>query len=340
MTYVGLTNVTIAQGGAADFIYATYAALTSASWSTLASGTGAAGGYSSSGSLITSAATFNSNGAWVRMREPGGVGKREYIFMRGSAAANALVKYSRSDGFVSGSPGAATAPHTGASGDGKVIVGSGTETSAVIAGSGSAICGTSGYVQAIASDTAVNGTYGFWTFQYAAGTGVIGGIFLTEGISPGSTPTSDQDPSWRAASTSANWWNASSGGSTPNWWQGYNLAGETYVTAGHFGFPSYVTTTIGAGTGPISICPTAGAPFGLDPYDVKASFFPFYIGKTATYPKGFTSGISWGTTSQNQLDVFNIATSEPRIVVNSINGNSTSMPLLVVPWVPNVIPTV
>jgi len=329
MAYVGLTNVTIAQGGAADFLYATYAALTSASWVTLGSGTGAAGGYSSSGSLITSAATFNSNNAWARMREPGGVGAREYILQRSTGATTAVVKYSRADGFTGGSPAAAVSP---TSTDTKLIVGAGTDASPT----GVTICGATGYVQAVASNTATNGTYGFWTFQYAAGTGTFGGILLTEGISPGSTPASDADPSWRLAVASSTWWSNAAPG--VSWWQGYNLAGETYITAGNLGFPgssaNTMTTTV------TTMSPTANTPFGVDPYDAKVSFFPFYIGKSATYPKGFSSGISFGLTSQNNLDVFNIATSEPRIAVNSVNNGSLPMPLIVVPWVPNIIPVV
>jgi hypothetical protein len=329
MAYVGLTNVTIAQGGAADFLYATYAALTSASWVTLGSGTGAAGGYSSSGSLITSAATFNSNNAWARMREPGGVGAREYILQRSTGATTAVVKYSRADGFTGGSPAAAVSP---TSTDTKLIVGGGTDASPT----GVTICGATGYVQAVASNTATNGTYGFWTFQYAAGTGTFGGILLTEGISPGSTPASDADPSWRLAVASSTWWSNAAPG--VSWWQGYNLAGETYITAGNLGFPgssaNTMTTTV------TTMSPTANTPFGVDPYDAKVSFFPFYIGKSATYPKGFSSGISFGLTSQNNLDVFNIATSEPRIAVNSVNNGSAPMPLIVVPWVPNIIPVV
>jgi hypothetical protein len=329
MAYVGLTNVTIAQGGAADFLYATYAALTSASWVTLGSGTGAAGGYSSSGSLITSAATFNSNNAWARMREPGGVGAREYILQRSTTATTAVVKYSRADGFTGGSPAAAVSP---TSTDTKLIVGAGTDASPT----GVTICGATGYVQAVASTTATNGTYGFWTFQYTAGTGTFGGILLTEGISPGSTPASDADPSWRLAVASSTWWSNAAPG--VSWWQGYNLAGETYITAGNLGFPgssaNTMTTTV------TTMSPTANTPFGVDPYDAKVSFFPFYIGKSATYPKGFSSGISFGLTSQNNLDVFNIATSEPRIAVNSVNNGSLPMPLIVVPWVPNIIPVV
>ena len=331
MAYVGLTNVTIAQGGAADFLYATYAALTSGSWDCLGSGLGAAGGYSSSGSLVTSAASFNSNNSWVRMREPGGAGGREYIFQRSTAATTAVVKYSRADGFTGGSPAAAVSP---TSTDTRIIVGGGTDASPT----GVSICGGTGYIQAIASNTAVNGAYGFWTFQYAATTGILGGIMMTEGISPGSTPASDADPSWRMHSTNGtSWWSGSPGGTVLSWWQGYNLAGEVYITGASFGYPGFTGNNMATMS---QMWPTAGAPFGLDPYDGKSSFFPLYVGKPATYPKGYTSGVSWGTTAQNQLDVFNIATAEPRIAVATNNTNLTSMPLIVIPWVPNIVPVV
>lgn len=328
MAYVGLTNVTIAQGGAADFLYATYAALTSASWVTLGSGTGAAGGYSSSGSLITSAATFNSNNAWARMREPGGVGGREYIFQRSTAATTAIIKYSRSDGFVSGSPAAAVAPTTGASGDGQVIVGTGTDASPV----STIICGGSGYVQAIASTTATNGTYNFWTFQYAAATGVIGGIFCTEGVAPGSTADTDGDPSWRLRATDSNFWN--SNGAAISWWNKYNLAGESYITGGQFatfGLPN-------SAFAPQFYYISGPAPIGQDPYGGKTGFYPLMVGKNGVYPKGYTSGISQGTTLQNLLDVFNISSAEPRIAVNI--GTVSALALFVIPWVPNIIPSV
>ena len=332
MAYVGLTNVTIAQGGAADLLYATYAALTSASWVTLASGTGAAGGYSSSGSLITSAATFNSNGAWTRMREPGGVGGREYIFMRGDTGVKALIKYSRSDGFVSGSPGAAQAPHAGATGDGQVILGTAGDTTSVAPAASAAFCGSTGYVQGIASTTATNGTYGFWTFQYAAATGVIGGIFCTEGVAPGSTADTDGDPSWRLRATDSNFWN--SNGAAISWWNKYNLAGESYITGGQFA----TFALSNASFVPQFYYISGPAPVGQDPYGGKTGFYPLMVGKNGVYPKGYTSGISQGTTLQNLLDVFNISSAEPRITVNI--GTVSALALFVIPWVPNIIPSV
>lgn len=333
MAYVGLTNQLIAQGGAADLLYVTYAALTSASWNTLASGTGAAGGYSSSGSLITSAATFNSNGAWVRMREPGGAGGREYVMMRGSTATSAIIKYSRSTGFGSGSPAAAQAPTTGGSGDGQVILGSGTDATAIIPASGSAFCGGTGYVQGVASTTAVNGTYGFWSFQYASGSGTIGGILMTEGVAAGSTDSTDGDPSWRLHDTTAFFWGTTQ--AKVSFWQKYNLGGSSYITGGAFGFYGTLGNTS-------AITRVVPATLGQDPYASKVGFYPLLICKAATFPKGFSSGIAVGTTTQNQLDVFNFSSAEPRIAINTIDGTATpnNFPLIVIPWVPSVVPTV
>lgn len=335
MAYVGITNRTVSNGGAADLLYATYGAMVSASWDCLGSGTGAAGGYSSSGSLITSAATFNSNGAWVRMREPGGVGGREYVFMRGDTGVKALIKYSRSTGFGSGSPAAAQAPTTGTSGDGQVILGTAGDTTSVAAAQSATFCGSAGYVQGVASTTSLNGTYGFWSFQYAASTGVIGGLFLTEGVAVGSTSTSDGDPSWRLATPSANityWWAQTV--STVSFWEKYGTANSSYKTAGDIAFYRSIGST---GAGGNAVIPLN---LGQDPYESKVAFYPALIGKTNVFPKGFSSGLAIGTTSQNQMDVFNYSTSEPRIAINTAGNGITGYPLIVVPWVPNVVPII
>ena len=344
MAYVGVTNLSASQGGAADMLYAIYGAMLSASWSCLGSGTGAAGGYSSSGSLITSAATFNSNGAWVRMREPSGAGGREYLMMRGSSALNALIKYSRSTGFVSGSPAAAVAPHAGASGDGQVILGSGTDTTATIPASGSALLdNATGYVHCVASDTANNGVYGFWAMKTAPATGILGSFFCSEAVQTGTTNAADQDPSWRAvgggATNSAQWWSAS----TPfiSWWEKYGLAGATYRTGNHLFPPTYMTAlgTFSLGSVATNAAPFGGTFMGQDPYDPgKATFInllmsKYNVGTPCTWPKGYTTGIQMGSTGQTLLDVFNYSTSEPRILINTTVS-------LVMPWVPNVAPIV
>ena len=331
MAYVGVTNQTISQGGAADKLYALYGAMVSASWSCLSSGGGAAGGYSSSGSLLNSAANFNSNGAWVRMREPSGAGGREYILMRGSAATSALVKYSRSDGFTGGSPAAAVCPTTNG-GDGQIVYGSGTDATATGPASGVAgFAGSSGYVQAIASTTPINGVYGFWNFTYAAATGTPATVLFSEGVAVGSTDSSDGDPSWRIWKGTDGGGNASNFYSTAanavQWWQKYNLSGETYITGGTFGYPSSVSNVYGAISPLVPIV-------GLDPYSSKTGFYPLLIGKANTFPKGYTTGVCVGTTQQNLLDVFNISGAEPRIVLNA------TYTTIVVPWVPNIIPLV
>lgn len=352
MAYVGVTNLSASNGGAADMLFAVYGAMLSASWSCLGSGTGAAGGYSSSGSLITSAATFNSNGAWVRMREPSGAGSREYILMRGSSALNALIKYSRSTGFVSGSPGAATCPHTGASGDGQVILQSNTgptatEVNATIAASGSALLdNATGYVHCVASDTANNGVYGFWAMKTAPATGVLGSFFCSEAVQAGTTNAADQDPSWRAvgggATNAAQWWSST----TPliSWWEKYGLAGATYRTTNHLSPPGGMTSTGGDAPGTLfqpNMFPFGAQFMGQDPYDPgKAAFINVMMSKypgagstPSIWPKGYTTGIQMGSTGQALLDVFNYSTSEPRIIINTTVS-------LVMPWVPNVTPIV
>lgn len=347
MAYVGVTNLSMSNGGAADMLFAIYGAMLSASWSCLGSGTGAAGGYSSSGSLITSAATFNSNGAWVRMREPSGAGGREYLMMRGSAGVNALIKYSRSTGFVSGSPAAAVAPHTGASGDGQVILGSGADTAATGPASAAAFTDNgTGYAHCVASDTANNGVYGFWAMKTAPATGILGSFFCSEAVQAGTTNAADTDPSWRAAPAPGNadkWW----GWDSPNpasisWWEKYGLAGATYRTAGHL-FPPALMYPLGqnfkSSSGVVFSSPFGAGQMGQDPYDPgKAAFINLMIsrynsGAPSTWPKGYTTGIQMGSTTQVLLDVFNYSTSEPRILINSTVS-------LVMPWVPNVTPIV
>jgi hypothetical protein len=332
----------MSNGGAADMLYAIYGAMVSASWSCLGSGTGAAGGYSSSGSLITSAATFNSVGAWVRMREPSGAGGREYLMMRGLTATGSLIKYSRSTGFVSGSPGAATAPHTGASGDGQVILGVGTDVNATIAGSGSILTDNgTGYAHCVASDTANNGVYGFWAMKTAPTTGILGSFFCSEAVQAGTTNAADTDPSWRVAvgttARAADWWSYS----TPfvSWWEKYGLAGATYRTTCNIAPPASVSSA-GATVTQTSAFPFGALPMGQDPYDPgKAAFINVMLtkyngtGVTSTWPKGYTTGIQMGSTSQTLLDVFNYSTSEPRILINTTVS-------LVMPWVPNVTPVV
>lgn len=343
MAYVGVTNLSASQGGAADMLFAIYGAMVSASWTCMASGTGGAGGYSSSGSLITTAANFNSNGAWVRMRDPSGAGGREFILQRGSSALNAAIKYSRSDGFVSGSPGAATTSHTGTGGDGQVLLGLSTDINCTIAASGSAFLNdATGYVHCVASNTANNGVYGLWAFKSGLTNGAIGAFFCHEAVQAGSTNAADGDQSWQAVGASANnaWWSSSNPGIS--WWERYNLSGETRRTGGCFFAPSAVgnagaPSTSGAGA--IAFGNPASVPMGQDPYDSgKTGFVPVMISKwlgTSTapvYPKGYTSGILIGSTNQTLLDVFGYSSAEPRVII--INSGLC----IAMPWVPNVTP--
>ena len=347
MAYVGVTNLSASQGGAADMLFAVYGAMVSASWTCLSSGGGATGGYSSSGSLLSTPAGFNSNGAWVRMREPSGAGGREYILMRGSSAVNALIKYSRSNGFTGGTPNSASCPTTGTGGDGIVMVGSGTDTTAIIAASGSAFVDNgTGRVHCVASDTANNGVYGFWAIKTAFVTGDLGSFFCQEAVQAGTTNAADQDPSWRVSAPSAAtciaWWawDSTADDARISWWEKYGLTGSTYRTECHL-FPPALMYSAGQNfkstSGIVYSSPFGAAFMGQDPYEPgKTVFLPVLLSKYVAanpciWPKGYTTGISIGSTSQTILDVFNYSTSEPRILIN------TTVPIAM-PWVPNVTP--
>ena len=104
MAYVGTTNTLIANGGSADYLFVIKQTLISAGWDLLACSNGVS--LTSIPAVVvdnlTTAAQFNVNNAWCRLREPGGAGGREFILLHGAVSGNtALVKYSRSTAFVS-----------------------------------------------------------------------------------------------------------------------------------------------------------------------------------------------------------------------------------------------
>ena len=337
MAYVGITNQVIQTGVAGEFFFALKEAMKLAGWTVLGSGTGTggtfnnreAGNFVAAVDLVTTTTLFSNPGAWVRLREPG-IGTREYIFHRGTAAAiyYSAVHYSRATGYTQGSPNATVIPHTGTSGDGVMCSSvqhavegiTNTAPSSLIAcyyapGSGA------GYTQAVASTTPVNGVYGFWAWQYTAPTGTINSFICTEGLAPGSTNSEDQDPSYRITGYSQASYPLHQiiGSAYLGYWEAYGLGAKATCKRG------YITiNSNSSGTAQFPIIA------GLDPYTSKASFYPFMV-TAGTWPKGYSTGLMWGTTTQNPMDVFNISSDEPRVYLGSIQGLS-------VPWIKNIIP--
>ena len=353
MAYVGSSN-NVVSNGAGTYLWALKNALVLAGWQIISCGTGTGGSVVSGSDPFDTAAKFAVANAWARIREPlvpGGIGQREYVLQNSTASGiNAIIKYSRADGFNGGSQSATVAPTTG-DGDGRIMVGTGTDASPTAA----VLANASGYVTAVSSNTASAGIYGAYSWYLigylAGGTGVR--IAMTEAVAPGSTSTLDQDPTWRfgtssgaVSGTAANQLNPWQLGAAwyinevlgISYWEAYNLQGEVYNIGGQTGNPRAVTpsTTTTAIINSLS---------SVSPYDGREPMYPLFVGQASVssvgipsrIPKGYTTGVSTFYTTHNLLDTFNLSTSDPKIVVYLAASGLTS---IAVPWLTNVIPTV
>jgi hypothetical protein len=345
MAYVGITNQAIGSTSAsgATYLYAITAALKLAGWRVMAWGggvtTGGYGPYDPSGYAtdpLSSPAAWTSQTAWKVMKEPS-PGTREFVFLV-RTGSDGIIKYSRASTFATGGS-ATTCPTTGG-GDGRVLIGVGSDATATGgAGTVGGLTGTvwPGYVQAVASDTAVNGVYGFWAWAYPAGGSNVGSSFMIqEPMGIGSTAPLDADPSAQVSFAGpASVAGVLGGANSWNYWQSYGLAGATYFT----GQPTNVYAVQSTSTAALTLTfPfNAGAPlYGGVP------LYPSIVGGSLSgkiYPKGFTTGCVFVPTTQNFLDTFNLASADPRVVVQVTT--STTIPLqMAVPWVTGVVPQV
>lgn len=323
MAYVGTTNVP-ANNTSGLALYTIKETLKLAGWSVLASGTGTSGTTSASDLITTGTGTaigsFARASAWVRIREPGGAGAREYVLQNGNAdnSVNVIIKYSRATGFGTGGT-ATVAPTTG--GDGVMFVGTGTDAAPVQATwlPGAA----TGYYHAVASDVAVNGVYGWWWYGYVAGGGTAR-MIGTEAVSPGSTAATDQDPSVRYRDS------LYGPTGTTQWWEAYGLGGATYRTGGSLGW--VYNNSSGANT---NVLPPGTA--ALDPYTGKVPMWSSAFGLATVHPKGYSTEAVWFSTAQNPQDTFNLSSVAPKITPY---GTISSVAGVALPWVTSVVPLV
>lgn len=332
MAYVGSVN-NVVTVGTADYFNAIKTALLAAGWELMASSDGTTYTAGSSPDRLPDVAAWNNSGAWCRLREPGGVGGREYCFMRGSTATTAIIKYSRATGFVGGSPGATTLPTTGASGDGAVWVanaslGFGSESSITAPTSGAAFATTSGYVSCVASDTAVNGVYGWWMNRWAVG-GTPGDLTYTEAVQAGTYPTQDTDPSYRYSGSTSTFFAANTNRFV-QYWQAYDFTAptspyRTYITNGAYGI--YWSWYSNGST----VILTPRPALGLGPYGVGVQTYPMMVGNSTLYSKGMTTGVCCYSVTLNNCDTLNLTSAEPKIVIVAAYG-------FAMPWVPSVLP--
>lgn len=358
---VNLVTTNATQAG--DWLWAIKTALKVAGWTVLGSGDGTSFQNGGSTDYITSQTVASNTNAWIRLREPSGAGGREYLFAKGAAADRLLVKYSRSSGFTSyPAPTAATIPTTGATGDGVVWLGTNVGFSATSTGTNTydqaanvvpivATLGgiSTGYVSCVASDTAVNGVYGWWAFNNTLGSGTVQYMMFTEGMDSVTCSPLDYDPSVRqfAAPIAQRAYNNAATGMM-HYWQGYPSPWASPTTATYrvtgCGMMSYMLfTTAGAVTSWIWPLATANGAPALSPYNGKSGLLPVlvYRGGAASAgdtPKGFTSALRFSYGPFNNCDTLDLTTSTPYIILygNQMSGGIVGW--VGQPWVQNVLP--
>lgn len=329
MAYVGSVN-NVVTVGTADYLNAIKTALLAAGWELMASSNGTTYTAGSSPDRVPDVTAWNNSGAWCRLREPGGAGGREYCFMRGSTATTAVIKYSRATGFIGGSPAATTLPTTGAGGDGVVWVASasigfGNESAITGPASGATFAVANGYVSCVASDTAVNGVYGWWMNRWAAG-GTPGDLTYTEAVQANTYPSQDADPSYRYSGATSTFFTLTSA----QYWQAYDFTApispyRTYLINGTYGvyFSVFASLNWSLTTPRITV--------GLGPYGVGVQTYPAMVGNGTNYPKGMTTGLCCYNVTLNNCDTLNLPTAEPKVIIQATNG-------FAMPWITNVLP--
>lgn len=351
MAYVdgGTANtVGTAEGTGATF-NAIKTALLAAGWELMASSNGTTYTAGNTPDRVPDLASWSNVGSWCRLREPGGAGGREYVFMR-ATATTAIIKYSRATGFIGGSPGPTTLPTTGNNGDGVVWIGTLVGYSATggagatptntydlaTTGTGQAttfVTSLVGYrLACIASNTATNGVYSWYCLNYATGTGTPLLAVYTESVQTGTFPAQDTDPSYRHFISPGNIW-AGSGVSAPylaQYWQAIGLTGYKYVLDACMGLPTQVAQD---GVTFSRAVPNTGIGFGSY-FGVTVQTYPVLIGSPTAWPKGFSTGIGCYNVLLNNMDTLNLTGAEPRVVVNANNVIAG----WVMPWVPNIVP--
>lgn len=339
MAYVdgGTVNAVGTAEGAGGVCNAVKTALLAAGWELMASSDGTTYTAGNTPDRVPNLAAWSNASAWCRLREPGGPGGREYVFMRATSTTG-IIKYSRATGFIGGSPNATTLPTTGTGGDGVVWIGASigaVDASTTTAAQAATISGSLvGFRHTcVASNTPLNGVYGFWWIVYQATTGVVGSILYTESVQAGTFPVEDADPSYRQKSGLATFW-ANVGVTSEaliQYWQAYGLAGAQYVVGGTgIGIPSQVAQD---GTTYQRAVPNTVIGYGSY-YGSTVQTYPVLIGSTVFWPKGFSTGIGCINVNLNNCDTINLTGAEPRVVI----GMNGSIPGWVCPWVPNVAP--
>lgn len=311
MAYSWTYNQTPATGAVA--VYALIALLVSVGWTKVADSDGTT--YSSSGTQVTGGGSgtnglANAN-AWVRLRAPNGV--RELTFQRGSANALWRIKYSASERFSAGSPGATQTPQTPTSTEQQILLGGGTDASPTF----SAWFATDGTYRAqYGADAAA--PFAFWFATYPSGGGTPnGGMVLDPVLVPASA---DQDQAVIAIATSGGGFTATTFGTVSSATTGTRIAGWLKYNVAGAGFVAIPANKI-TSSGGSDLAPEAS---GSNPHSGSDDLYPVIYGRPTGQSapqgyKGISSVMYWNGTVRATGDTLAVSTTRDRLVLGQVN---------------------
>jgi hypothetical protein len=322
---VNILIPSVATSGVAYCLYYLKETLKSAGWKVLAASDGTtyttyAGGTTGIdqiASVNSGSNGMNNSGAWFRITDPDSI--REFVFMRGSTALNGTIKYSRSSKFSSGSPNATTLPTTGTSGDGAVILGTGSDSTTTTSSHSSAFIATTSTARLhiVTENSSNNGVYSWYMYPVSTITNTLLCLFSHEAILSGSHSSADNDPSYffvcsngldpiSAISTTF------AAAALRSWFK-YGLEGSNFdrsLAAAYQNFYSSVGWNFVDCAFP--------ANNGTNPYDGKEYGIQFLV-YSANYPKGFSTSIKFAgmSTIRNYPFIYDRGTEDATICISS-----------------------
>jgi hypothetical protein len=342
-----ISNVNIlctnaATEGVATCLYYLKETLKDAGWKVLSSSNGTTLTGYLTGTVgddsITSVNVMNSASAWFRITDPSE--GREFVFMRGSTATTAVIKYSKASKFAFS--GSASLLPTTNGGDGAVLLSSQTTDVLARSGShGSTFMTTSGITNSrfhfIVNDSYNSATdlvYPWYMFGLQTVTNTILCMYSHEAVQNGSYSPSDSDPSWFIVGTSAASLNLVDGTSQDGTWSStparaqykYGLVGASFEKA--------IGQTY---SGVSNVGQSYPANLGTNPYDGKDTAMHFLV-RGFSFPKGLSTGLKY----RGMLRTY------PDILSNVYYGEGAVFPTddwyvyldkLLVPWPSGSTPT-
>lgn len=342
---VNILSTNAATEGVATCLYYLKETLKSAGWKVLTSSNGTTlTGYLTGtvgADSITSVSVMNSASAWYRITDPDSA--REFVFMRGSTATTAVIKYSKASKFAySGS--AALLPTTNG-GDGAILLSTQTTDAAARSGShGTTFMTTSGITNSrfhfITDNSATNSTYPWYMFGLQTTTNTILCMYSHEAVAAGSYSSSDSDPSWFiTAANATDLTNIDGAGQAATFatapgkaWYKYSLSGSAFEKAIGLSYLYVNNSSVAVQTYPANL--------GTNPYDSKDTGMPFLV-RSVNFPKGISTGLRYRGVLRTYPDLISYVylPSGQYVVLTPNDDWYVYLDKLLVPWPSGSTPT-